>query len=99
MNDWIGGLMIKAVSDYAVSVAALLIALGAIYRYAIRPFRNTVKEMSAGIHWVQAQMERNGGSSLMDHVVSLEADVAELKRTKDDTQRMVAEIRARIEAL
>lgn len=97
MKPDVGGLMLKLISDWAVSAAALLVASGAIYRYAIRPFTRTIREMQAGIHWVQEQMQNNGGSTFLDKFDVMQAQIDELVQSKNETLRIVAEIRSRLE--
>lgn len=75
--------MLKIVSDWAVSAAALLAALGAIYRYAIRPFTRTIREMQAGIHWVQARERDERAASearLLARIAQLEMVIQELRK-------------------
>lgn len=58
--------------DVVVSVGAVLVALGAIYRYAVRPVTRWAARVEKVISNVEEQLYPDHGSSLRDAVTQIQ---------------------------
>jgi hypothetical protein len=67
-----------------VLVAAVLVALGTIYRYVIKPPIKFARRLEATMTTVKNQLEPNGGKTLRDAVDRIEGRVANLEQWRED---------------
>ena len=67
-----------------VLVAAVLVALGTVYRYTIRPVIRFCRRVESAISNVEMQLKPNGGKTLRDAVDRIEGRVANLEQWRED---------------
>ena len=57
--------------EVVLGTAAVIVAIGLIWRKAIRPALDAFGQMSEAWHWVEAQLKPNGGESIRDRIDAL----------------------------
>ncbi len=67
-----------------VLAASVLVALGTIYRYAIRPPIRFARRVEQALQNVDQQLKPNGGKTLRDAVDRIEGRVANLEQWRED---------------
>jgi hypothetical protein len=59
-------------------VAALVVALGVLYRYIVKPIRDTVHRIDVAVTYVESELRNNGGSTLRDKLDKLADNVCDI---------------------
>jgi len=67
------------VAEWIMRVAGVLVALGAIWRYCVRPPIRFAKRVEAAIAATEAQLKPNHGKSLRDVANRTEASIAKIE--------------------
>ena len=67
-----------------VLAAAVLVAIGTIWRYVIRPPIRFAKRVEQALQNVDQQLKPNGGKTLRDAVDRIEGRVANLEQWRED---------------
>jgi hypothetical protein len=78
LPDWFGGLA----TDLGI-VAAVVIAIGVIYRGVVRPVIRYARRVESTIKAVDSQFRPNGGSSLRDAVDRIDARTSSLEAWRE----------------
>lgn len=69
-----------SVADYVIRVAALVAALGVIWRAIVLPSARWARRMEQYVEFIESQMRHNGGTSVKDTVERIDKRTARLEK-------------------
>ena len=82
--DGAAGVMVAAIYDYPILIAAVLVAIGTIGKsiHWVYKFSNRIE---ASVSYIESEMSFNSGSTMRDAIGRIELRLAHIETNQEDT--------------